>query len=447
MITERFELALDCIKKDVLRFPPANKVDLGTKYLIAYSGGMDSHVLLKLCSDLKLNIRAVYINHGLQAEADAWQQHCFTICQQMQIEYEAIKVDASPISGQSREETARLARYKALEANITDGECLLTAHHRDDQAETFLLQLMRGSGTAGLAAMPKLQTFGCGWHARPMLDMSRDELQQYAELHKLLWVNDPSNKDVSFDRNFIRQKVFPLFVERWSHASRSIKQAADIQQESLALAQDLASIDLANIAVDNSSSLSIQKLMKLSDHRQFNVLRFWVKQARMDKPTRKIIQQILSTVVTAAEDAEPLVAWSNTEVRRFKEVLYILPSSPDESVSTCYSWSPVNSLRLDQLNLVISSQQNVSHGLSANLLNHTLTVCFRQGGEKIKPAGRQHTVSLKKLMQQAEIPPWQRSRIPLIYKGDDLICVCGYWLAHDYASVAKNSWIPVVDTI
>jgi len=445
MIQEPFQKALNSIQADIDQISSA--IHSGSsRYLVAYSGGMDSHVLLKLCVDLGLAVRAVYIHHGLQTEADRWQQHCRLQCEQLRVEFEAISVDAAPGEGQSPEEAARTARYDALEAVLNPQECLLTAHHKDDQAETLLLQLLRGAGAAGLASMPRTQSFGGGYLCRPLLELTRDEIRNYAQAQQLNWIEDPSNQDMSFDRNFLRQQVFPVLRQRWPQASQSIKQSADIQQENLELIETMAAIDLANITSSSQNALSIGKLLRLTAVRQFNVLRFWIRHSGMGKPTRNIVQQIRSTVLTAAEDAEPLVAWASTEVRRFKDEIYIMPSLKPHDETCEYVWNPEENIRIDFLDMTLSVDRHASSGLADELLDKKLAIRFRQGGEKIRPFGKRHTANLKKLMQQYEVPPWQRSRIPLLYVDDALACVCGYWLADEFVNKNGNGWLPVLQT-
>lgn len=447
MLKEQFLNALASIDREQssLEKPSSNFLKLEDKtFLVAYSGGMDSHVLLHLCAEIKLNIRAVYINHGLQQEADQWRQHCQSVCEKLKIHFESIEVDAKPVSGQSPEEAARNARYRALKENLSHREVLLTAHHQDDQAETLLLQLMRGAGTAGLASMPVMQGFGGGSHWRPMLDVSREQIKQYAIVNKLRWIDDPSNQDTSFDRNFLRQNVVPLLQQRWPQVNATIKKSADIQQENLELIQSMAQIDLANIITANPRVISLKRLSSLSSIRQFNVLRLWIYQVGLDKPTRNVIRQIQSNVLSAAEDALPLVSWENTELRRFKDELYLMTSLQSHDENLMMEWDAKQNLNIKHLALTISANHSVADGIAVKYLDKNLTIKFRHGGEKIKPVGQQHTSSLKNLMQQKQIPPWRRSRIPLLYIEDELACVCGYWVADAFAEKESNGWLPII---
>jgi len=412
--------------------------------VIAYSGGIDSHVLLHLCHVAGLSVRAVHIHHGIQAEADFWDRHCAEVCSKLDIAYKCIHVDADPGPGESPEDAARNARYRALENELRRGEVLLTAHHQDDQAETLLLQLMRGAGPAGLASMPEIKSFGRGYLARPLLGFSQQLLTAYAEQHQLAWVDDPSNADTSFDRNFIRKQVMPRLMQNWPDANQAISQAASLQQNSLEVIEAMAATDLAAVSTQQRNSLSISKLSQLSEVRQYNVLRYWINAAGYDKPRRNILQEVIASVLPAAEDATPLVLWGSTEIRRYQDTLYILQALNSHEIHHVYTWDGEQPLHIETLNLELSLKQAAGKGLKQDAVARTMTVRFRQGGEQLRPHGRQHTHSLKKLMQEAGIPPWQRYRIPLIYIDHQLACVCGYWVAESFSvSADQQGWYPV----
>ncbi len=412
--------------------------------IVAYSGGVDSHVLLHLCHAAGLPLLAVHIHHGLQTEADDWDRHCAGVCRQLGIHYRCIHVDAIPEPGESPEDSARNARYRALENELQKDQVLLTAHHQDDQAETLLLQLMRASGPAGLASMPAIKSFGRGYLVRPLLGFSQRSLREYAEQHQLAWVEDPSNADTSFDRNYIRREVMPGLMRNWQHAGEALSQAAALQQDALEVIEAMAAVDLAAVSTQQRGSLSISRLRKLSLARQYNVLRYWISTAGYDKPRRNILQEVIESVLPAAEDATPLVLWGNTEIRRYQDTLYVLKALNSHEIHHVYAWDGEQPLYIESLNLELRLVQSLGSGLKQDAVLRGLTIRFRQGGEQIRPRGRQHTHSLKKLMQEAGIPPWQRNRIPLVYIDHLLVCVCGYWVA-DAFSVGEDQqgWNPV----
>ena len=411
------------------------------RYLVAYSGGLDSHVLLQLCSKYSsLPVRAVHIHHGLQDEADQWSRHCAEVCEVLGVPFKTLHVDASKRSGESPEETARKARYVALKSELEPGDCLLTAHHQDDQSETVLLQLFRGAGVAGLAAMPVIRGSRQTFHARPMLGLGRDEIHDYAIENNLKWVEDPSNTDTDFDRNLLRQDIIPKISKRWSQLGDSLSKVAVQQQDALEIIEAMAAIDLASLITQSAHTIDIVGLLKLSRARQLNLLRYWIHQFAPDAPSANVLHQVVQSVLHAAEDASPEVCWGQSEIRRYQGELYC-QKQVGHDASKKYDWNPRANLMLEALGIELQAEQVNKQGLKPELLDKILKVAFRQGGEKIRPAGRKNTHSLKKLMQEAGIPPWQRSRIPLIYFGDQLIAISGYWLADEF--VSDHGWLPV----
>ena len=412
--------------------------------IVAYSGGLDSHVLLHLCHATGLAVRAVHVHHGLQAEADSWDRHCAAVCARLDIPYTCLHVDATPAPGQSPEDAARIARYRALENELRPHEVLLTAHHQHDQAETLLLQLLRGAGPAGLAAMPLSREFGPGLHVRPLLASSRQQLRQYAEQHQLVWVEDPSNIDTGYDRNYLRRHIFPALTQNWPNVHAALANAAGLQQDALEIIEAMAAIDLAAVATQQADSLSIRKLLQLPPARQYNVLRYWINAAGYDKPRRNILHEVMHNVLPAAEDAAPLVLWANTEIRRYQDTLYVLQALSSHAIDHVYAWDGEQPLSIDTLKLELRLEQTEGRGMRRDAVAKGMTVRFRQGGEQLRPHGRRHTHSLKKLMQVAGIPPWQRNRIPLIYIEHQLACVCGFWVAEAFAVGAEQcGWTPV----
>lgn len=416
--------------------------------LVAYSGGVDSHVLLHLCHALRLPLRAVHIHHGLQARADDWDRHCADVCSQLAIPYQCIHVDAAPEPGESPEDAARNARYRALEQELKPGEILLTGHHQDDQAETLLLQLMRAAGPAGLASMPAIKPFGHAQLVRPLLGFSRQAISEYAQANGLKWIEDPSNADTSFDRNYVRRQVLPALVRNWPNAVESLSQAAALQQDALEIIEAMAAVDLAAVSTQQRNSLSISKLGQLPMARQYNVLRFWISAAGYDKPRRNILQEVVECVLPAAEDATPLVLWGNTEIRRYQDTLYVLEALSSHEIHHVYAWDGELPFLIDALNVEIRLEQSLGRGLQQDAVTRGMTIRFRQGGEQMRPRGRRHTHSLKKLMQEAGIPPWQRNRIPLIYIDHELACVCGYWVAEAFSvDEDQQGWNPVCSSM
>lgn len=406
---------------------------------VAYSGGLDSHVLLSACHATGLSIRAIHIHHGLQSEADAWVQHCQNICQSLAIPLDVYYVDAHPVAGQSPEEAARIVRYQAIEQAMQVGGILFTAQHLDDQAETFLLQLMRGGGAAGLAAMPLSRPFGVGKLVRPLLHFSRVEIHHYACQQKLSWIDDPSNADTRIDRNYIRHSVMPVLQQRWQACVGSLLQAASQQQDNLEIIEAMAAIDLAAVTTRQPDILNLSALMQLSPGRQKNMLRYWLRTITEQAPAQTLLNEIISSVAYAAIDAKPLIQWRNFEIRRFQRKLYLSRHTTAFNPAQTFIWQPVEPLQIVSAGICLRAVNSDSgHRFKTDLINKTLQIRFRQGGERIQPAGKKHHYRLKSLFQQAGIPPWERNKIPLLYLEDELIAVGNRWYAEHYCADANE---------
>ncbi|MCW9013931.1 MAG: tRNA lysidine(34) synthetase TilS [Gammaproteobacteria bacterium] len=403
---------------------------------LAYSGGVDSQVLLHLLAQLRLDVRAVYIDHGLQAESADWAMHCEQSCQALNISFQSISVNAQAEKRQSPEAAARTARYAALRSFISSNDCLLTAQHKDDQAETCLLQLFRGSGAAGLAAMPVVAPFGDGLHCRPLLEFSREQILAYAAAHDLQWVDDPSNEDDKYDRNYLRHQVIPGLKQRWPGLDKTLYRAASQQAENKHLLDELASEDLQKLS-STDESLSMEELSHLSESRLRNVIRYWLRISGLPVPSREVMQQIMLQMFQGDSDAQPIIGWAEVELRRYQGRIYALKLKA-HNAGQCLDWNPQQALCIESLNQNLKMRSTDKQGLSADMLKQKLQVRFRRGGEKIKPAGRNGSHSLKKLFQEAAVPPWQRDRIPLIYSDNELIAVADYWVADQYVAAAGD---------
>lgn len=414
-------------------------------YLLAYSGGCDSHVLLHLLSELKrlkhiTSIKAVHVNHQLQDDSSSWATHCVQQCEQYDISCDVVNVNVEKKSGLGLESAARKARYDALQEFVTEKTVLLTAQHADDQVETFLLQSLRGGGVKGLASMPLVKPFSNGFLYRPLLHVSQAKISEYAATNKLNWLEDPSNDNTNFDRNFLRQNVIPVLKQRWPSINKTFHRLTQHQAEAASLVNDLAVIDLEKLLVDEKL-ISIEHLSRLSLNRQKNVLRYWIEtQNKLVVPDSTHLMRILNEVVVAAEDSQPNVSWSNTVIRRFKGKLYAeLNVATLPSLSPVDNWSPKQVYDLNNTanstNLLHTSEVT-GKGLSvAKLASKNVSIRFRTGGEVCCPRGRgPHQHQLKKLLQEWQVPPWQRDSIPLIYVEDVLAQVVGFCVCEPFAA-------------
>lgn len=395
---------------------------------------MDSHVLLHvlagLRAELAVSVGAVHVNHGLHTDAARWDEHCRALCAELELDYVALAVDARAGRGDSPEATARTARYAALAGWLPHGHCLLTAQHRDDQAETLLLQLLRGGGVHGLAAMPAYSRFGAGTRLRPLLDTTRDELRAYAERQRLRWVNDPSNFDTGFDRNYLRHRVMPALQVRWPAASASLTRSAAHQAEAAALLDSIGQQDLRAAAGAAANQLRHSVISDLPALRQRNALRYWLRQLTGTTPSTAVLEHILHDVPGSRADAQPCVRWGHYELRRYRNTLFLLRQLPAPDPARVLAWSLAAPLTLPAGGGVLSAHPQTGQGLRQSAIGAAgVSVGWRRGGESCVPAGRGQHHALKKLFQERGIPPWQRARIPLIYIEDRLalvpgLCVC-----------------------
>lgn len=409
-------------------------------YRVAYSGGLDSHVLLHALAQLRTEfpaaaLTAIHVDHGLNPGSEQWSWHCDKVCSALGVACEVVKVNARPAKGESPEAAAREARYGALRARIGTDECLLMGQHQDDQAETVLLQLLRGSGVPGLAAMAGTMAFGRGRLLRPLLSFPRVELQAYAEREGLAWIEDPSNFDSGFDRNYLRHEVLPVLRRRWPGVTRTLARVAAHQADAAGLLDKQAQAELAGIRGDGCW-LSVRMLAELAPPERRNVLRYWFKQQGFPVPDSIHLQRILDEVLPAFEDSQPLVAWSGMEVRRYRDRLYALKPLPPHDPALVLAWDGSNSLELPPgVGGLLTSRPTQEWGLEARQWRQgPVTVRFRRGGESLHLIGRRHHCTLKKLFQEQGIPPWQRSRIPLIYVGDKLAFVVGIGVDKGFAA-------------
>ncbi len=431
-----------------------------TDWCLAYSGGVDSQVLLhllhqiqqqpELCNTFQFTFSAVYIDHQLQAESSAWAEHCAQQCAALNIPFQSVAVNARAKTGESPEAAARVARYGAFKKIIRPGMCLLTAQHQDDQAETVLIQLLRGAGAAGLSAMPALSAFAEGWHARPLLNISQQAIHDYAKQHRLQWVEDPSNQLPHYDRNYLRQQIMPELQQRWPAVNKTLNRFARQQAENNDLLQQLASIDLQRVQ-QQDQSLAIAALKELNPARARNLLRYWFKTQQASMPSSAVLMQLLQQIQSENHDNHLCVSWADTEVRRFRDALYLLKQSQHDAKQVI-AWDGEQALELTSLDQKLAliqaeSGSQTPYVLKAEILEQRLSIRFRQGGERIQPAGRQGHRDLKKLFQEAALPEWQRDRIPLLYAGEQLAAVVGYWLADEWACKGQGVLPSIKDSV
>ena len=410
------------------------------RWWIAYSGGVDSHVLLHLLAQCRAQqkippLTAIHINHQLNPRAHEWVEHCRAVCAELDIEFIAEAVEIVN-SGDGIEAAARKARYKAFEKYVGEDELLLQAHHRDDQIETLMLRLLRGSGVAGLAAIPQQRELGRGQLFRPLLNFARADVLAYASAQRLQWIEDDSNRNDRFDRNFMRLNVLPVIGQRWPAYRDTLNRVVEQAEESAHLLEDLARIDAIH-AINADGELSLSASDHLTDDRHSNLLRFWIRQKNLPQPSHEQLRQLLA-IMHARIDAQPCVTWPGAEVHRFREHLHAMPPLPpivDKPIDI--EWDLSHPLHIEGLGK-LSANSVTGSGLRADLKYH---VRNRAGGERCKPAGRAHSQTLKKLLQEYAVPPWLRDRLPIVYCGDEIAAVGCLWICEGFvANASQRGW-------
>ena len=403
---------------------------------VAFSGGVDSHVLLHLCASsvaLKNKLTAVYVHHGLQEQADAWAKHCREIVSQLSVAFSLLTVDARQRPGESPEETARDVRYQALLPLLGENDVLLLGQHREDQLETVLLQLFRGAGLTGLAAMPEKTSFGQGYLLRPLLDISQQDIKAYAIEHKLNWIEDPSNLQNDFDRNYLRNEIIPLIKKRWPAADKTVSRSAKhCAQAQIFINRQTESL-FPTVFNGQDGALLITELKNLCDYEQTLVIRMWLYKIVQKMPSEHLVTQVREEFILSRQDRNPQLQWQSKIIRRYQEKLYCLQNFPTVDHSETFIW-PSGQATLHLPNNGLFEISPASSGINAKLWKKSvqIEVRYRQGGESIYLPGRKGRHRLKKLFQEATIPPWQRENVPLLFLDGKLAVIGNYWVSSEF---------------
>ncbi len=405
-------------------------------YWIAYSGGLDSHVLLHLCATLRqqypLKFKAVHVNHSLSVHAPHWAVHCEKICADLNIELIYKIIDAKAFKGDSPENIARQCRYQLFSELLEPNAILLTAHQQDDQAETVLVQLLRGAGPKGLSAMPLLKSFAAGFHGRPLLDLSRAELKNYAEKYHLKWIQDESNENTNFTRNFLRHTILPLLKNRWPTVTKTLARVAGNCAEAQEIIEHKAEQDLNFCLNRKNQTLSVKKLLLLDTVHQRQTLRTWLAKLGFPMPSAAKLRQIQQDFLHAKQDKSPYMRLGTFEIRRYRDDIYAMQCLPKWDSTQIFTWDLSQLLMIPSLGKLHAVLTDIS-GLRSDTKN--VNIRFRQGGERCYFPERQCHHLLKHLFQEWDVPPWERDRLPLLYVGEELIGVVGFFLNSHYKSV------------
>ena len=388
---------------------------------IAFSGGLDSTVLLHLLAQLRKTeslpaLSALHIHHGLQAAAEAWPQHCQSVCDALGVPLQVVRVQVQ--SGASIEQAARDARYAAFVEATQADELLLTAQHRDDQAETLLFRLLRGAGVRGLCGMPRQRPLGRGHLVRPLLDIPRAELEAYASEHRLHWIEDPTNQDRQFSRNYLRHQVFPVLASRWPQAAATMSRSAEHLNEAQGLLDELAEIDLSQ-ALNASEfdwlglpSLELAPLAKLSDARQRNALSHWL--APLTRMPHSDHWSGWENLRDATGDARPIWRLADGELHRAGGRVWWLSGIWLQAAPAVGEWSDPS--------LPLALPGNGVLMLTGQIPDGPLQIRYREGGEVMDVQGRGHR-DLKRLLNESGVPLFARGRLPLLFAGGQLLAV------------------------
>lgn len=405
---------------------------LCARYCVAYSGGVDSTALLHAMVMLRnahprLALRALHVNHHLQPGADHWALHCRDFAARWSVALEVLDIRVARTRGESTEAAARAARYAALSMALAPDEHLLTAHHRDDQVETVLLQLMRGAGVAGLSGMPERSVIGSGILLRPLLGVDHADLIEYARNAGLRWIDDTSNEDLRFDRNFVRQRVLPGLRARWQGMAASVARSARHLAEAQALLDERAREDL--VLAGEGANLRVSALRTLSPARARNLLRYWIDRANHPVPSSAVLGEALRQVLRARADTTPLIEWGRVQLRRYRDGVYLCrpqPEPPRERL--VWRWVERGELELpDGLGrLRLRAARPGEAALS--IPSGALQVGWNQGTHRLRLSARGSRRTLRNLYQERGVVPWLRRHLPLVFVGDSLAAVADLWI-------------------
>lgn len=410
------------------------QIDVNKKITVAYSGGIDSSVLLhatnQACGSSGHFLQAIYIDHQLHPDSQQWGKHCIECCKLLEINIDTIQVDVQQYSDLGGEGAAREARYQAFANHLKENDVLLTGHHADDQIESVLLQLFRGTGLLGLAGCAPARAIGKATLMRPLLEVSRQGVEQYAQRHQLKWLDDPSNKSLVHDRNYLRHEVMPLLHSRWQGLRETIARSSQWQGESAQMLNDLAIKDLDSDG-EVLYPLAIQKVNHLNEARLKNVLRWWIRSKGFNVPSAEVLAHIIEDAVYSRDDCDPRIHWQGYEVRKYQGHLYLQYVLPSHDAKLNYEWDLNQPLEILSSGVILTRKELVNYGVALDGVDR-LQVRFRVGGEVMRPRGRGCQKDLKALFQEEGVEPWLRDRIPLLFHKQQLIFVWGYWIGEGY---------------
>lgn len=407
-------------------FEALQRLPKTSAYWVGLSGGADStallHALHELRPKLESEIRVLHVNHGLESACDEWEVHCVETCKGLGLEILTRRVNVDKSTGAGREAEARRQRYAVVEEVMAPGEIFLTAHHEEDQAETLILNLMRGSGVDGLAGMPVVRTLGIGLLARPLLDFSMASLRHYLEERQLSWIEDPSNQDQRYDRNFVRQSLVPLISDRWPGASQRIAKSARLSRIASEQISEWAEEQLAT-HLRHPRVLSLSQLDPSAPSFAL-VVRHWLRNSKATSLPARQIEELASQCANANSESQLCIAWQGWTIRGFDQKLW-LQSENETAECPDVTWSLPGTVDLGPVTGTLSMDS------ASNAWLENLAVRARQGGEVLLSVGGKHHKAVKNIFRELGIPPWLRSSVPLLSNAQKLLAVGDFVLSHD----------------
>jgi tRNA(Ile)-lysidine synthase len=419
----------DIIDHTVLDGPLAGFLSASHWYL-GLSGGVDSTVLLHLLIRWRRScpqapeLTALHINHGMQSAASEWQSHCEWVCRLLRVPFIARRVEVHPGSG-GGEAAAREARYAVFEELLEDDATLFLGHHLDDQVETFFLRLLRGAGVQGLAGVPAERPLGRGRVVRPLLQVTRAQLEAYASQHGLSCVEDPSNADTALDRNFLRAELLPLLAERWPGYRRTVSRASEHMAVAAATLEELLPLPETVFSALGDPGLPLTALLGKRDAAA-QAMRAWLQSQGLPAPDQSALEEFLRQLRESDGDASPRLHCRTFTLQRYREAVYLVPDSGSAPKLPEVALKPGAVRELAGVGRVaLCPAEGAGLALAED---EVLIVGWRRGGERCRPVGRGRSTSLKKLLQESDVPPWWRDRVPLLSLTEELLAVGDLWL-------------------
>lgn len=422
------------------------RVPTDATWYLAYSGGLDSTVLLhclaRVAGDAGVALVALHADHGLSPQGPVWRSHCVRQCRDWGIACRDAALTLAYGDKRGPEGRARDARYRWFR-DVTGGDgYLFTAHHRRDQAETVVERLARGSGPRGLRGMQPVSGLYGMTVVRPLLDFPREAVRAYADQHRLDWITDESNRDTTLTRNYIRREVLPVLARRWPDIEIALARTAAAAADAETILHQTAESDLGrlNESPDRGDrSLDIPSLQSLGPPRQRNVLRHWIHRERGVTPGYRSLERIVQAI-NRYPGRSGGMTWPPIDLRIYRDRLYLL--DPRDPPNETVFWNLRSRLLLGRTT-TLRARDVVGSGLKAEAVKAGVSVSFRQGGEKCRLPGRPHHHTLKHILQEAGVPPWQRPHIPLIRINGDIAAIAGLVYCEPYAADRGENGIEI----